>query len=347
LRPFRDDGPERIDLNAKGTSHTDKDRSMSKLIAVTDTVFPDLDPARAALAEVDGELEIAEDRTPESILAVAGDADAMLVTYASITAEIIGQLENCKVIGRFGIGTDNIDIAAATAAGIVVTYAPTYCLDEVSDHTMALLLTLARKTAYSNALVHSGRWDMPAVVPIKRLRGLTLGLVGIGNIPQQIVPKAQAFGMNVISSDPYAPSELFERLGVRSVGFEELLSSSDYISIHAPLTPETEGMFGADAFSKMKSDALLINTARGPLVDADALADALEAGQIGGAALDVLPQEPPPPSSRLIGRDDVILTPHTAFYSEDSLLELQTTVASDVAAVLRGDKPRFPVPVRS
>jgi D-3-phosphoglycerate dehydrogenase len=319
---------------------------MSKLIAVTDTVFPNLDPARAALAEVDGKLELAADRTPDSIIALAGDADAMLVTYASITTEIISQLKNCRVIGRFGIGTDNIDIQAAHEAGIVVTYAPTYCLDEVSDHTMALLLTLARKTAYSNAQVHSGQWDMPAVVPIKRLRGRTLGLVGIGNIPQQIVPKAQAFGIDVVASDPYAPAEVFERLGVRSVDFEELLSSSDYISVHAPLTPETEGMFGADAFSKMKPDALLINTARGPLVDTDALADALEAGKLGGAGLDVLPIEPPPSSSRLIGRDDVILTPHTAFYSEDSLLELQTTVATDVAAVLQGNAPRFPVPVR-
>lgn len=319
---------------------------MSKLIAVTDTVFPDLNPARAALAEVDGELELAADPTPESIIALAGDADAMLVTYASITAEIISQLKNCKAIGRFGIGTDNIDIQAAHDAGIVVTYAPTYCLDEVSDHTMALLLTLARKTAYSNAQVHSSRWDMPAVVPIKRLRGRTLGLVGIGNIPQQIVPKAQAFGIDVIASDPYAPAEVFERLGVRSVDFDELLSSSDYISVHAPLTPETEGMFDADAFSKMRPDALLINTARGPLVDTEALADALEAGEVGGAGLDVLPVEPPPASSRLIGRDDVILTPHTAFYSEDSLLELQTTVATDVAAVLEGNAPRFPVPVR-
>ena len=319
---------------------------MSKLIAVTDTVFPDLDPARAALADVGGELELATDPSPESIVAVAGNADAMLVTYASITAEVIGQLKNCKAIGRFGIGTDNIDIQAAHDAGIVVTYAPTYCLDEVSDHTMALLLTLARKTAYSNAQVHSGQWDMPAVVPIKRLRGQTLGLVGIGNIPQQIVPKAQAFGIDVVASDPYAPAEVFERLGVRSVDFEELLSSSDYVSVHAPLTPETEGMFDADAFSKMKSDALLINTARGPLVDTDALADALEAGELGGAGLDVLPVEPPPASSRLIGRDDVILTPHTAFYSEDSLLELQTTVAADVAAVLQGNSPRFPVPVR-
>ncbi|MGF1668673.1 MAG: C-terminal binding protein [Acidimicrobiia bacterium] len=316
---------------------------MSKLVAVTDTVFPTLEPAKEALAVVDAELVLASEPTPEAILEVAAEADALLVTYAKITAEVIAGLKNCKAIGRFGIGTDNIDIPAATAAGIVVTYAPAYCLDEVSDHAMALLLTLARKTAMANALVHAGRWEMPAVVPIHRLRGQTLGLVGLGNIPQKIVPKAQAFGIEVIASDPYAPDEVFSRLGVRRVDFDELLATSDFVSVHAPLTPETAGMFNAAAFARMKPNALLVNTARGPLVNVEDLADALEAGQIAGAGLDVLPVEPPPAGLRLIGRDDVILTPHTGFYSEDALLDLQTTVATDVATVLNGGTPRFPV----
>ena len=317
---------------------------MSKrVVAVTDTVFPDLEPARAALAEADAEMRMAAEPTPESILEVARDADAMLVTYAKITPEVISGLESCQVIGRFGIGTDNIDLPAAAAAGIAVTYAPVYCLDEVSDHAMALLLTLARKTAMANAMVHAGRWEMPAVVPIHRLRGPTLGLVGLGNIPQRIVPKAQAFGIEVIAADPYAPDDVFERLDVRRVELDELLAGSDFVSVHAPLTPETTGMFDREAFARMRPNALLVNTARGPLVDADALADALEAGEIAGAALDVLPVEPPPADSRLIGRDDVILTPHTAFYSEEALLDLQTTVATDVATVLNGGTPRFPV----
>ena len=316
---------------------------MSKLVAVTDTVFPTLEPAKEALAVVDAELVLASEPTPEAILEVAAEADALLVTYAKITAEVIAGLKNCKAIGRFGIGTDNIDIPAAAAAGIVVTYAPAYCLDEVSDHAMALLLTLARKTAMANALVHAGRWEMPAVVPIHRLRGQTLGLVGLGNIPQKIVPKAQAFGIEVIASDPYAPDEVFSRLGVRRVDFDELLATSDFVSVHAPLTPETAGMFNAAAFARMKPNALLVNTARGPLVNVEDLADALEAGQIAGAGLDVLPVEPPPEGLRLIGRDDVILTPHTGFYSEDALLDLQTTVATDVATVLNGGTPRFPV----
>lgn len=316
------------------------------VVAVTDTVFPSLDPARAALAGTGAELRMAATPTLEGILAVAADADALLVTYAKITAEVIAGLKNCRVIGRFGIGVDNIDLEAAAAAGITVTYAPVYCLDEVSDHAMALLLSLARKIPYSNKLVSGGRWEMPAVVPISRLRGNKLGLVGLGNIPQTIVPKAQAFGLEVLAADPYAPDAVFERLGVTRVDFDELLITSDYISIHAPLTPETEKMFNAEAFAKMKNTALLINTARGPLVDTDALADALEAGQIGGAALDVLPVEPPPADSRLVGRDDVILTPHTGFYSEDALLDLQTTVATDVATVIQGGAPKYPVKPR-
>jgi len=316
---------------------------VTTLVAVADTVFPTLDPARKALEGLDVELVIAEEPTPEAVLAVAADADALFVTYGQITADIIGGLNRCKVIGRFGIGTDNIDLRAAADAGIVVTYAPVYCLDEVSDHAMALLLTLARKTAMANTMVHGGRWEMPAVVPIHRLRGRTLGLVGLGNIPQKIVPKAQAFGIDVIASDPYAPDEVFERLNVRRVDFEELLETSDFVSVHAPLTAETQGMFNTEVFSKMKSTALLVNTARGPLVNVEDLAKALDGGQIAGAALDVLPVEPPPVGMGLLGRDNVILTPHTAFYSEDALLDLQTTVATDVATVLRGGTPKFPV----
>ena len=317
---------------------------MSKItVAVTDTVFPDWKPAEQALSALDVELVRAETPDQDAILAVARDAEAVFVTYAQITADLIAGLNNCKVIGRFGIGTDNIDIAAATAAGIVVTYAPVYCLDEVSDHAMALLLSLARKIPFSTALVSSGRWEMPAVVPIRRFKGRTLGLIGIGNIAQAIIGKAQAFGIKTIAADPYAPDEVFAKMNTEKVDLDELYARSDYISVHAPLTPETQNMFSTEAFGKMKSDALLINTSRGPLVDVDALVAALDAGEIGGAALDVLPQEPPAADHPLLGRDDVILTPHTGFYSEDALLDLQTTVATDVATVLGGGKPKYPV----
>jgi len=317
---------------------------MSKiLVAIADTVFPDWKPAEQVLADLDVELIRAENPEQDSILAVARNAEALFVTYAQITADVIAGLENCKVIGRFGVGTDNIDIEAATNAGIVVTYAPLYCLDEVSDHAMTLLLSLARKIPFSDSMVKSGRWEMPAVVPIRRLKGRTLGLIGIGNIAQAIVGKAQAFGIKTIAADPYAADEVFAKNNTEKVELDELYARSDYISVHAPLTPETQNMFSTEAFGKMKSDALLINTSRCPLVDIDALATALDAGEIGGAALDVMPQEPPAADNPLFGRDNVILTPHTGFYSEDALLDLQTTVATDVAAVLGGERPKFPV----
>jgi D-3-phosphoglycerate dehydrogenase len=310
---------------------------------VADSVFPSLEPAQQILAEHHATLHLATAATPEAILAVARQADALMVTYAKITGEIIQQLERCRIIARFGIGIDNIDVDAATQAGIVVTYVPDYCVDEVSDQAMALLLALARKVTYANQLVQGGRWEMPAVAPLRRLRGRTLGLVGFGKIPQLLAPKAQAFGLKVIAFDPYISAELTSSLGVERVTFDQLLQNSDYISIHAPLTPQTHHLFNAQAFQQMKPGALLINTARGPLVDVEALAAALDEGRLAGAALDVLPVEPPPANLSLLGRDNVILTPHTAFYSEEALLDLQTKAAQDVAQVLTGARPKYPV----
>lgn len=313
------------------------------LIAVADSVFPSLEPAQQVLAGLQAKLELAAEATPEAILAVARQADALLVTYAKINGDMIRQLERCRIIARFGIGIDNIDLEAATQAGIMVTYVPDYCVDEVSDHAIALLLALARKITLANQGVQAGRWEMPAVVPLRRLRGRTLGLVGFGKIPQLLAPKAQAFGLKVITFDPYVPAELTASLGVEQVTFAQLLQNSDYISIHAPLTPQTQHLFNAEAFQQMKPEALLINTARGPLVDVEALAVALAEGWLAGAALDVLPVEPPPADFPLLGRDNVILTPHTAFYSEEALLDLQTKAAQDVASVLTGARPKYPV----
>jgi D-3-phosphoglycerate dehydrogenase / 2-oxoglutarate reductase len=312
------------------------------LIAVTDSPFPSLDPAKAALARVDPELRMAKSASADDILAVARDADAILVTYARLPGDLLRQLTRCKAIGRFGLGVDNIDIPAAAELGITVTYVPDYCMHEVSDHAMALLLALARKIPLSNKLVQAGRWEMPAVVPIHRLAGRALGLVGFGNIPRVLAPKAKAFGLRVVTHDPYASQQALAA-GVESVSFDRLLEISDFVSIHAPLMPATRGLFNAEVFRKMKTGALLINTARGPLVDEDALVSALDSGRLGGAALDVVAVEPLPKGSRLIGRDNVILTPHTAFYSVEALNELQTKCAADVARVLSGEKPVYPV----
>jgi D-3-phosphoglycerate dehydrogenase len=313
------------------------------LIAVTDSPFPSLEPAKAALKHLDPELVMAASPSPEDILAVARNADAILVTYAKLPAELLRALTRCKVIGRFGLGVDNIDIKAAAALGITVTYVPDYCMREVSDHAMALLLALARKVALSNNLVQAGRWEMPAVVPIHRLAGRVLGLVGFGNIPRVLTPKAKAFGLRVVAHDPQVARETLAAAGVEAMSFEQLLEISDFVSIHAPLLPATRGLFNAEVLRKMKRGAILINTARGPLVDEAALSAALDAGHLGAAALDVVAVEPLPRESRLLGRDNVILTPHTAFYSVEALEELQTKCAADVARVLTGQPPVYPV----
>jgi D-3-phosphoglycerate dehydrogenase len=313
------------------------------LIAVTDSPFPSLDPAKAALARVDPELRIAKSASAEDILAAARDADAILVTYAKLPGELLRQLTRCKAIGRFGLGVDNIDIPAAAALGISVTYVPDYCMQEVSDHAMALLLATARKVPLSNKLVQSGRWEVPPIVPIHRLSGRVLGLVGFGNIPRALAPKARAFGLRVVTHDPYVSPDMLSAAGVDGVSFDRLLEMSDFVSIHAPLMPATRGLFNADVFHKMKKGAVLINTARGPLVDEAALIAALDTGQLGGAALDVVTTEPLTKDSKLLGRDNVILTPHTAFYSVEALEELQTKCAADVARVLSGEQPVYPV----
>jgi len=313
------------------------------LVVVTDSPFPSLDPAKKALEEANAEVVQAPSSSEEDIIKVAENADAILVTYAKLNENILRSLKNCKAIGRFGIGVDNIDLKVAGELGISVNYVPDYCLDEVSDQAMAMIISMARKIPQSNKLVQSGRWEMPAVVPMYRLRGKTVGLIGFGNIPRLMTPKAQAFGFNVIASDPYAPKELFEKYGVESVSMDELYERSDFISVHAPLLPETKGLVNKDAFKKMKDTAIIVNTARGPLINEKDLIEALDKNIIGGAGLDVVETEPLPENSPLIGRDNVILAPHTAFYSVEALEELQTKAASDVARVLNGEEPVYPI----
>jgi D-3-phosphoglycerate dehydrogenase / 2-oxoglutarate reductase len=313
------------------------------LIAITDSPFPSLDPAKKALARLDPEYRMAKSPAADDVLAVARDADAILVTYAKLPGDLLRQLTRCKAIGRFGLGVDNIDLPAAKELGIAVNYVPDYCLREVSDHAMALLLALARKVTLANKLVQSGRWEVPPLVPLRRLEGQVLGLVGFGNIPRTLAPKAKSFGLRVVAHDPYVSAQVFADAAVEDASFEALLGMSDFVSVHAPLLPATRGLMNAAAFAKMKRGAFLINTARGPLVDEAALAAALDSGQLGGAALDVVVTEPLAKDSPLIGRDNLILTPHTAFYSVEALEELQTKCASDVARVLSGEQAVYPI----
>src|SRR5215212_1638910 len=236
------------------------------VVAVADSVFPNLNPATQVLSAVGAELKLAADSSPESVTKVAADADAVLVTYAKINGDMIRQMKKCRIISRFGIGVDNVDLDAATHAGIVVTKVPDYCIDEVSDHAMALLLAAVRKIPMGTDQVHSGTWKMPNFVPIHRLRGSVLGLVGFGRIPQLVAPKAKAFGMRVIAFDPYASAEVFKNLGVEKVELDELLKLSDYVFFNSPATTETKGLFNADAFRQIKKGSYVVNTARGPII---------------------------------------------------------------------------------
>jgi len=313
------------------------------VIAVTDSVFPSLDPAKEVLARLNPTYRMSKSVNADDIVAVAREADAVLVTYAKLTREVLTQFTRCKAIGRFGLGVDNIDLVTAKEKGIAVNYVPDYCIREVSDHAMALLLALIRKIPLSNKLVQNGRWEMPAVVPIRRIEGTVLGLVGFGHIPRLVAPKAQTFGIKVIAYDPYAKPEIFRAAGVEGVDFDTLLKTSDYVSMHAPLLPATRGMMNAAAFAKMKKGAYIVNTARGPLIDEPALIVALDSGQVGGAGLDVVTAEPLAKDSPLLGRDNVIISPHTAFYSIEALTELQVKCASDVARVLNGEKAVYPI----
>ena len=317
--------------------------AMSFVVAVTDYVFPSLEPEQRVLAPLGVELRPRQCKSEEEIIALTQGADAVLNCYAKMTARVIEKLGRCKIIARYGIGVDNVDLGAATRAGIVVTNVPDYCIDEVSDHALALLLALARRIVPADGAVKAGGWAVVAHAGIRRLRGQTLGLVGFGKIAIAVAVKAQSFGLRVLACDPYLGSEAMSRHGAQAVDFDRLLAESDAISIHVPLSPETRNLIGARELARMKSTAFLINTSRGGIVDEQALAAALKEGRLGGAAFDVLGVEPPPPDHPLRKLPNVILTPHLAFYSRESVIELQTKAAEEVARALKGEPPRSPV----
>jgi len=312
-------------------------------VVVTDYVFPSLDIERSVLGAVGAELVPMQVASDEPLLDAVVDADALLVCYAPVTRRVIERAGRCRIIARYGIGVDNVDIEAASARGIVVTNVPDYCVEEVSDHALALLLACARRVAFLDRRVRAGRWSAKDAVPAYRLRGQVLGLVGFGKIPRVLAGKARALGLEVIAFDPYVDEASMAAHGVAKVEFADLLARADYVSIHSPLNPQTRGLIGEAELRAMKPTAYLINTARGPIVNEAALTSALREGWIAGAALDVLETEPPPDGHPLLAQDHVILTPHVAFYSEESLQELQRKASEEVARVLTGQPPRYPV----
>jgi D-3-phosphoglycerate dehydrogenase / 2-oxoglutarate reductase len=316
---------------------------MGFIVAVTDSVFPSLEPEHRVLDPLGVEIRAGQCRSEDEVIALARDASAILNCYAKMTARVIGELKCCKVIARYGIGVDNVDLAAATRAKIVVTNVPDYCVDEVSDHALALFLALARRVVAADQAVKGGAWDVVAHKGIQRLRGQTFGLLGFGKIARALAAKAQALGLRVVAADPFVDAEAMVRLNVRAVDMDTLLAESDAVSVHVPLSPETRGIIGERALARMKPTAFLINTSRGGLVDEQALAAALAAERLAGAALDVVEKEPPPPDHPLRKASNVILTPHLAFYSREAVVELQTKVAEEAARAFRGEPPRSPV----
>ncbi|MFD2368713.1 C-terminal binding protein [Brevibacillus sp. GCM10020057] len=311
-------------------------------VVVTDWEYADLRYEEQVLASEHITLVPAQCRTEEDVIAACRDADALINQYAPITRKVIEQLQNCKVITRYGVGVNTIDLQAATEKGICVANVPDYCMDEVADHALALLLAWKRKIVVANQAVKNGVWDFKVTQPITRLRGQTLGLVGFGKIPQALAQKVKPLGLHVVACDPFVPEAVAAELGVRLVSLHELCVVSDIVSVHAPLTEGTKGMIGAEQFAAMKQDAIIINTSRGPVIDERALIDALLAGQIAGAALDVAEQEPIAPDNPLLAMDNVILTPHAAWYSEEAAAEMRSKAAMGVIDVLvHGEYPKY------
>lgn len=308
-------------------------------VLITDHNYPDLDIERDALAPWKVELVAAQCTRAEDVLSAGRDADALISQYAPITQEVLAALTRCQVVGRYGIGVDNIDVAAATERGIAVINVPSYCEDEVSDHALAMLLSWVRRIPHYAQEVRNGVWDWKTGRPIRRLRGQVLGLLGFGKIARLLAEKAKALGLRVIAHDPYLPDEIFAQVGVERVELDNLLSRSDFLSVHVPLNPSTRHLVNEAALNKMKPTACLINTSRGPVVDEAALAEALERGRLAGACLDVMEREPPAAGDRLLQLPHVLLSPHVAWYSDESLMELRHKVADDVGRALNGLLP--------
>jgi D-3-phosphoglycerate dehydrogenase len=307
-------------------------------VVITDYVWDSLDVEKKILGAL-ADIVPMKTKKPEEFLAQARDCDALLNTYAGpITEADMAQMPKCRIIARYGIGVDTIDLEAATRAGIIVTNNPTYCIEEVAEHAMALLLACARKVAFYDRKVREGRWELPPGKPIFRLAGSTIGLVGFGNIARQVAVRAAAFGMKVLYADPFVKEGQFREPG-KKIELDALLAESDYVSLHPPLTPQTRRMMSDDAFGKMKKTAFVVNCARGPVIDTDALVRALDAKQIAGCALDTTDPEPLPDPHPLRGRDNVIVNPHAAWYSEQAMVGLQAGAPGEVRRVLSGEWP--------
>jgi D-3-phosphoglycerate dehydrogenase / 2-oxoglutarate reductase len=309
-------------------------------VLITDYAWPDVEIERRTLAEIDAELIVAEKSRQDaaSLAALAGQhqVDAIMTNWAKVPQAVIEASPKCRIVSRLGIGLDNIDVAYCTSRGIPVTNIPDYCLIEVAEHALALLLSLSRKVAFYHHETKLGRYQLQAGPKLRRIEGQTLGIVGLGNIGRKLAEKALGIGLKVIATSRSGKSRL---PGVKIVSLDELLAAGDYVSLHVPMTPQTKHMLGAAQLAKMKPSAYLINTARGGLIDTAALAAALAENRLAGAALDVQDPEPPDLSQPPYNDPRVIITPHAAFVSEESLADLRLRVARQVRARLTEGVP--------
>jgi D-3-phosphoglycerate dehydrogenase len=282
------------------------------------------------------ELSVHQENREHRLADLCREADGVITQYGAFSRAVLGALPRCRVIARYGVGVDTVDLEAATELGIVVANVPDYGIDEVSTHAVGLVLALHRRIVTYDRAVRSGRWDFQAGAPIPRLRGLTLGVVGFGRIGRAVAEKLRPFGLRTLVADPYADAgpDWVER-----VELDHLLARADVVTLHCPLTARTHHLIDARALALMKPGAILVNTARGGLVDTAALVDALEARRIAGAGLDVLEREPLARDDRLAALDSAVLTPHAAFYSEGSIVELKRKTAQAVLDALEGRRP--------
>jgi D-3-phosphoglycerate dehydrogenase len=306
-------------------------------VVITDCDQGSIEEEKDEFAKIGSELILAQVQEERELIRACREADGLLNQYAPLTRRVLENLPNCKVVSRYGVGVDSVDLKAATDLGIIVANVPDYCMDEVADQTVSMLLGLIRKTAFFDQKVKSGQWDFRQGIPIYRTRGKTLGLIGCGKIGLEVAKRISAFGLRVIAFDPYIekPHEVIELKDIDTV-----LKESDFISIHCPLNDSTRHLIGDEAFKKMEKKPLLVNTSRGPIIDEKALIQALKEGLISGAGLDVLEKEPPDSQNPLLKMENVILTPHVSFYSVESISELKRRTAKNVADVLSGRWPR-------
>jgi D-3-phosphoglycerate dehydrogenase len=311
-------------------------------VVIAYTGFGGIELEKKVLSQIDVDIIHTENLSSPEALEAVKHADAVMVTLQKVTAEIIATMEKCRIISRLGTGLDTIDIAAATERGIWVTYVPDYSIDEVSAHAIALLMSLARGIPFLAQSTRNGVWNSQAWGPIYRIKDQTLGILGLGRIGQATAEKGRGLGFKVIAHDPYANPEVADRLGVKLVDLDTLTRESDYISLHSPLMDSTYHIVNADFLSKMKPTAYIINAARGPLIDEDALLEAVRSKKIAGAGLDVLAVEPVDPNNPLLKEERILITPHAAWYSEEAKLDMRTRGAEEVVRILSGQPPRSP-----